>query len=98
MSKECLVKMKSLTKYDEWLEGVLDGKPKEAELWQVGYIENLLPYTSLGIKEKEEIFNKLSTLTEIEAEELIPHLKENEIKTDPKDQYEQMRRNGMFSG
>ena len=82
----------------DWMDEVLNGQPTEAELWQIGYIENLLPYTSLGIKEKEEIFNKLSTLNEIEAEELIPHLKENEIKTDPKDQYEQMRRNGMFSG
>ena len=87
-----------MTKYDEWLEGVLDGKPLEAELWQLGYIENLLPYTSLDSGEKEEIFNKLSTLTEIEAEELIPYLKENEIKRDPKDQYEQMRRSGMFDG
>lgn len=86
-----------MTKYDEWLEEVLDGKPLEAELWQLGYIENLLPHTSLDSREKEEIFNKLSTLTEIEAEELIPYLKENEIKSDPKDQYGEMRNNGMFS-
>jgi len=98
MSKACLVKMKSLTKYDEWFEEVINGEPTEAELWQVGYIENLLPYTALDSREKEKIFNNLSTLTKIEAEELIPYLKENEIKTDPKDQYEQMRRNGMFDG
>ena len=98
MSKECLVKMKLLTKYDEWFEGVVDGEPTEAELWQIGYIENLLPHTSLSTKEKEEIFNNLSTLTEIEAEELMPYLKENEIKTDPKDQYEQMRQAGVFNG
>ena len=81
----------------DWMDEVLDGKPLEAEMWKVGYIENLLPYTSISSKEQETIFNNLSTLTDIEADELIPYLKENEIKTDPKDQYEQMRRNGMFS-
>jgi len=80
------------------MDEVLDGKPLEAELWKIGYIENLLPYTGLNAKEKEKIFNNLSTLTDIEADELILYLKENEIKTDPKDQYEQMRKNGMFDG
>ena len=38
------------------------------------------------------------TLTYLEAEELIIKLKENEIKTDPKDQYQEMFRSGMFNG
>ena len=80
------------------MDEVLDGKPLEAEMWKIGYIENLLPYTSISSKEQETIFNNLSTLTDIEADELIPYLKANEIKRDPKDQYEQMRRNGMFDG
>jgi len=80
----------------DWMDEVLDGKPLEAEMWKIGYIENLLPYTSISSKEQETIFNNLSTLTDIEADELIPYLKANEIKRDPKDQYEQMRRNGMF--
>tara|TARA_Y100001938_G_C7987346_1_gene377611 strand:- start:674 stop:934 length:261 start_codon:yes stop_codon:yes gene_type:complete len=80
----------------DWMDEVLDGKPLEAEMWKVGYIESLLPYTSISAREQQEIFNNLSTLTDIEADELIPYLKENEIKRDPKDQYEQMRRNGMF--
>ena len=82
----------------DWMDEVLDGKPLEAEFWKIGYIENLLPYTSISSKEQETIFNNLSTLTDIEADELIPYLKANEIKRDPKDQYEQMRRNGMFDG
>jgi hypothetical protein len=82
----------------DWMDEVLDGKPLEAEMWKIGYIENLLPYTSISSKEQETIFNNLSTLTDIEADELIPYLKANEIKRDPKDQYEQMRRNGMFDG
>ena len=81
----------------DWMDEVLDGKPLEAEMWKVGYIENLLPHTSISSREQEQIFSNLSTLTDIEADELIPYLKENEIKRDPKDQYEEMRRNGMFN-
>tara|TARA_R100000742_G_C4192818_1_gene24350 strand:+ start:41 stop:304 length:264 start_codon:yes stop_codon:yes gene_type:complete len=81
----------------DWMDEVLDGKPLEAEFWKIGYIENLLPYTSITIREQQEIFNRLSTLTDIEADELIPYLKENEIHLDPKHQYEAMRKNGMFN-
>ncbi len=79
------------------MDEVLDGKPLEAEWWKVGYIENLLPYTSITQAEKDEIYNRLTKLTDIEADELIPYLKENEIHLDPKHQYEAMRKNGMFN-
>ncbi len=79
------------------MDEVLDGKPLEAEWWKVGYIENLLPYTSITQTEKDEIYNRLTKLTDIEADELIPYLKENEIHLDPKHQYEAMRKNGMFN-
>ena len=79
------------------MDEVLDGKPLEAEWWKVGYIENLLPYTSIPQREKDEIYNKLTRLTDIEADELISYLKENEIHLDPKHQYEAMRKNGMFN-
>jgi hypothetical protein len=81
----------------DWMDEVLDGKPLEAEWWKVGYIENLLPYTSITQSEKDEIYNRLTKLTDIEADELIPYLKENEIHLDPKHQYEAMRKNGMFN-
>lgn len=81
----------------DWMDEVLDGKPLEAEWWKVGYIENLLPYTSIPQREKDEIYNKLTRLTDIEADELISYLKENEIHLDPKHQYEAMRKNGMFN-
>ena len=79
------------------MDEVLDGKPLEAEWWKVGYIENLLPYTSITQTEKDEIYNRLTKLTDIEADELIPYLKENETHLDPKHQYEAMRKNGMFN-
>jgi hypothetical protein len=86
------------SEYDEWFKDIVDGKPKEAEMWQLNYIENILPYTCVSSREQEEICESLNTYSELEAEKIIKYLKENEIKRDPKDQYEQMRKNGMFNG
>ena len=47
-------------------------------------------------QEQERIHSELNSYSELEAEEIIKYLKENEIKRDPKHQYEQMRKNGMF--
>ena len=85
-----------MTKYEDWLEEVLDGKPLEAEMWKIGYIENLLHRTAISTSEQSEILNSLLDLTDIEADKILEKIKEYEIKTDPKDQYEEMRKNGMF--
>lgn len=82
---------------NDWMDEVLDGKAEEAEMWQLGHIENLLHRTGIPSREQENIMNSLNRLTKIEAEEIIIKIKENEIETDPRKQYEQMRRNGMFS-
>ena len=82
----------------DWMDEVLDGKPLEAEMWKIGYIENLLHRTAISTSEQQEIMNSLDVLTDIDADEILKKIKEYEIKTDPKDQYEQMRRNGMFEG
>ena len=47
-------------------------------------------------EEQQEILNKLPTYTELEAEEVILYILENQVPSDPKDQYKQMVRNGMF--
>ena len=78
------------------MDEVLDGKPLEAEMWKLGYIENLLHRTAISTSEQQEILNSLDILTDIDADKIIKKIKEYEIKTDPKDQYEEMRRNGMF--
>mgnify|MGYP003625332096 FL=1 len=80
----------------DWMDEVLDGKPLEAEMWKLGYIENLLHRTAISTSEQQEILNSLDILTDIDADKIIKKIKEYEIKTDPKDQYEEMRRNGMF--
>ena len=81
----------------DWMDEVLDGKPLEAEMWKIGYIENLLHRTAISSREQEEILNSLDILTDIDADKILKKIKENEIKTDPQDQYEEMRRNGMFN-
>ena len=43
----------------DWLDEVLDGKPLEAEMWKIGYIENLLHRTTISSREQEDIFNSL---------------------------------------
>ena len=80
----------------DWMDEVLDGKPLEAEMWKIGYIENLLHRTAISTSEQQEIMNSLDILTDIDADKILKKIKEYEIKTDPKDQYEEMRRNGMF--
>ena len=91
MSKECLDKMKLLTKYDDWIDNVIDGKPEECSLVQMGTIESLLSHSSY------EFEGEIEKLTYIDAEELILKLKENETKTDPRDQYQKMYRDGVFN-
>ena len=81
----------------DWMDEVLDGKPLEAEMWKIGYIENLLHRTTIPTSEQSDILESLNGLTDIDADEILKKIKENEVKSDPKDQYEQMRRNGMFS-
>lgn len=78
------------------MDEVLDGKPLEAEMWKIGYIENLLHRTTISSTEQERILSSLNELTDIDADEIIIKIKEYEIKTDPREQYKQMQRNGMF--
>jgi tetrahydromethanopterin S-methyltransferase subunit A len=81
----------------DWMDEVLDGKPLEAEMWKIGYIENLLHRTAISTSEQSEILNSLDILTDIDADKILKKIKEYEINTDPKDQYEEMRKNGMFN-
>ena len=81
---------------EDWMDEVLDGKPSEAEVWKINYIENLLHYTSIPTSEQSVILKSLNELTDEEADEILKKIKENEIKRDPRDQYEQMRKAGVF--
>jgi hypothetical protein len=83
---------------DDWFDKVVDGEPKEAELWQLAYIESKLHHTSITLSEQSSIMGLLNNLSEEEADEIIKKIKENEVKNDPQDQYKEMFRNGMFNG
>jgi len=79
------------------MDEVLDGKPLEAEMWKLNYIESLLHYTAIPTSEQQRIMSSLDEITDIEADEILKKIKENEIHLDPKHQYEAMRKNGMFN-
>lgn len=81
----------------DWMDEVLDGKPLKAEFWKLDYIENLLHRTSISVSEQETIMSSLDNLSDIDADEILRKIKENEIHSDPKHQYEAMRKNGMFN-
>ena len=83
---------------DDWIDKAIDGEPKEAELWQLAYIESNLHYTSISLSEQSSILRILNGLSEEEAKKIIQNIKENEIQIDPKHQYTKMRKNGMFDG
>tara|TARA_R110002020_G_scaffold225959_3_gene436288 strand:- start:1495 stop:1752 length:258 start_codon:yes stop_codon:yes gene_type:complete len=81
----------------DWIDEVLDGKPLEAEIWKIDYIENLLHHTSISTSEQEKIMSCLNYLTDIDADEILIKIKENKIHSDPKTQYQEMSKNGMFN-
>ena len=84
---------------DDWIDEVVDGKPLKAEYWQIDYIDNLLPRTSLTLPYQEEILYKIyqKDFSQLEADEIILELKQNEIYNDPRDQYKKMCKSGMFN-
>ena len=81
---------------DDLLDYLLDGKPCEITLFQMATIETKIHRSALPLDEQQEILNKLPNYTELEAEEVILYILENQVPSDPKDQYKQMVRNGMF--
>ena len=47
----------------DWMDEVLDGKPLEAEMWKIGYIENLVHrHIYFYIQNRTEILNSLIDL------------------------------------
>lgn len=81
---------------DDWFDNLLDGQPSEITLFQMATIETRLHRSAIPIQEQQEILNNLQNYTEIEAEDVIVYILENQVYSDPKDQYKQMFRNGMF--
>ena len=77
--------------YNNWIDYILDGEAEKSNIYQIGIIEGLQITSSYRWDGNTE------TLTYLEAEELIIKLKENDNPKDPKDQYKEMFRSGMFN-
>ena len=81
---------------EDWLDNILDGEPSPITYRQLVIIESMIDRTALDPTEKNEILTNLNNYTELEAEEIIKNILENEIKTDPKDQWKEMFKAGVF--
>ena len=81
---------------EDWLDNILDGEPSPITYRQLVIIESMIDRTALDPTEKNEILTNLNNYTELEAEEIIKKIFENEIKTDPKDQWKEMFKAGVF--
>ncbi len=82
---------------DDYFDELVNGRPTLITDKQWFIIESMIDRTSLSIEYKTKILNKINDLTEIEAEEVITNIFENEIKTDPKDQWLKMLKDGVFN-
>ena len=81
---------------DDWLDDLVDDQPSEITLFQMATIETRLHRSAIPLHEQSYIINNLSNFTEQEAEEIIIDILQNQVPSDPKDQYKLMARNGMF--
>ena len=76
----------------DWIDDLLSDEP--SSVTQISIIEGLLgrcPYPESKINEIER---SLLELSEVEASELIFRLKQDEIPTDPREQFKRMFRDG----
>lgn len=75
----------------DWIDEVLEDT--ECDLWQIGKIEQLLITSGANYLYQNINFNEL---TYNEAERIIQDLWENDCPKDPREQFKQMLRRGVF--
>tara|TARA_R100001460_G_scaffold7790_4_gene19584 strand:- start:1520 stop:1744 length:225 start_codon:yes stop_codon:yes gene_type:complete len=68
----------------DWIDDLLDDR---CELYQIATIESLMKTSSVASEYNNVELDKLTLL---EAEEIISHLYENNIPTDPREQFKKM--------
>tara|TARA_R100000664_G_scaffold923_1_gene2604 strand:- start:2451 stop:2720 length:270 start_codon:yes stop_codon:yes gene_type:complete len=81
---------------EDWFDELLDGEPSGITDTQWLIIEGNIDSTSLSDSIKSSILNRLNDLTELEAEEIITLINENKYEKDPKKQWQEMFRRGVF--
>jgi|TARA_B110000908_G_C10197597_1_gene423746 hypothetical protein len=75
----------------DWIDDILEDEL--CSMWQIGFIEQLMQ-TSAITREYDNI--NFDNLTYNEAEKIIQNLRENDWPRDPKDQYQEMFKRGVF--
>lgn len=76
----------------DWIDDLLSDEP--INLPQISIIESLLSRCPYPESEIKEIESGMLELSEIQASELIFKLRQDEIPTDPREQYKRMFRDG----
>ncbi len=82
----------------QWIDDFFDDldDPKVDSCTLIGYIEMLILNTIFSYQEQDKLIKKLDNLRESEVSEFIYKLKLNQNIRDPKDQYQEMVRRGVF--
>jgi hypothetical protein len=82
----------------QWIDDFFDDldDPKVDSCTLIGYIETLILNTIFSYQEQDKLIKKLDNLRESEVSEFIYKLKLNQNIRDPKDQYQEMVRRGVF--
>tara|TARA_R100000742_G_C4251204_1_gene69513 strand:+ start:682 stop:948 length:267 start_codon:yes stop_codon:yes gene_type:complete len=80
----------------DWINDMIDGEPTPITYRQLVIIDTMIDRTSISEMEKGYILSKLNNYTELEAEEIIKKIFENEVKTDPQDQWKKMLKDNVF--
>ena len=81
---------------EENFDDILDGEPTPITYRQLVIIESMIDRTSFSVEMKEDVLSNLNNYSEIEAEKIITQIFENEIKINPKDQWEEMFKRNVF--
>ena len=81
---------------DDWFDELTNGEPPLMTDKQWFIIETQIDKTSISSVEKEEIYNRMNYITEIEAEDIIKKIYQNKIETDPQKQWLKMLKDGVF--
>ena len=63
----------------------------------LGFLESLIWNSTFSVSEQKKMLDKIETLRESEIGPFIAKLKSNQNFRDPKDQYQQMVKMGMFN-
>ena len=80
----------------EWIDEILNGKPREITYSQWLTIEGNIDLTSLTTQMKSDILNRINDFSEIEAEEIITIIYNNRYEKDTQKQWIRMHKDGVF--